>query len=89
GGGTQTNQVQGGEFWLGTSGAAGASLTMTGSSMTGTSWFVMSRGNSTTNLLSTLEATNSTLTFANATFGYASTLTGYTSTSEVKLTDST
>lgn len=88
GGGTQINTVTG-EFWVGSSTFANATLTLNGTSLNGDNWLSISRGNGTTGLTSTVTATNSSLSFANVSLGFDAGVVGHDTDSILTLTDST
>jgi autotransporter-associated beta strand protein/T5SS/PEP-CTERM-associated repeat protein len=88
GGGTQTNSVTG-EVWVGSSGLSGASATLNSTSLNASSWMVISRGNGTTGLVSSLTATNSTIQTQGLATANLSGVAGHSATGNLTLNNST
>jgi autotransporter-associated beta strand protein/T5SS/PEP-CTERM-associated repeat protein len=87
GGGTQTNTVTG-EFWVGSTTAYPATLTLNNTSLTTNTWMSVGRGNGTTGLVSSVTATGSTIATGSLSMGFANGVTGHLATSNVTLNSS-
>ncbi len=88
GSGTQTNSVTG-EVWVGSNGLSGATATLNNTSLTASSWMVISRGNGTTGLVSSLTATNSTISTQGLALANLSGVVGHSATGNLTLNSST
>ncbi|MCW1913164.1 autotransporter-associated beta strand repeat-containing protein [Luteolibacter sp. GHJ8] len=88
GGGTQTNSVTG-EVWVGSNGLTGATATLNSTSLTASSWMVVSRGNGTTGLVSSLTANNSTITTQGLATANLSGVVGHSAIGNITLNNST
>ena len=88
GSGTQTNAVTG-EVWVGSSGSSGATATLNNTSLNATSWMVISRGNGTTGLVSSLTATNSAISTQGLALANLSGVAGHSATGNLTLNSST
>jgi autotransporter-associated beta strand protein/T5SS/PEP-CTERM-associated repeat protein len=88
GGGTQTNSVTG-EVWVGSNGLSGATATLNDTSLNASSWMVISRGNGTTGLVSSLTATDSTIQTQGLALANLSGVVGHSATGNLTLNNST
>ncbi|WP_035609549.1 autotransporter-associated beta strand repeat-containing protein [Haloferula sp. BvORR071] len=87
GGGTQVNTVTG-EFWIGSTTAFGAAVTLNNTTLNTNTWLSVGRGNGSTGLVSSFTATGSTITTGNISLGYANAVAGHLATSAVTLNNS-